>query len=84
MTVAYFRALAQRCQNAARDSFDLGAKEELRALAREFNAKADQLDQQTAGSAGVQWIFGGWFPRASARPPTGPVERRAGAAFRNR
>jgi hypothetical protein len=84
MTVAYFRALAQRCRNAARDSFDLGAKEELRALAQEFNAKADQLDQQPAGSAGVQWIFGGWFPRTSARQPSGFMGRQADRAFRDR
>jgi hypothetical protein len=84
MTIAYFRALAQRCQNAARDSFDLGAKEELRALAQEFNAKAAQLEQQTAGSAGIQWIFGGWFPRASARPPSGFMGRQANRAFRDR
>jgi hypothetical protein len=76
MTVAYFRALARRCQNAARHSFDLAAKEEFGSLAQEFNAKADQLDQQTTASAGVQsWIFGGWFPRASARPPSGPSRR---------
>ena len=63
MTIAYFRALAHRCQTAARDSFDLTAKEEFRSLAQEFNAKADQLERPVANSGARGSLFGSWLPR---------------------
>jgi hypothetical protein len=44
MSAKYFRDLAARCRNTARDCFDLYAKEEFRRLAGEFSAKADELD----------------------------------------
>ena len=63
MTVAYFRALAHRCQTAARNSFDLAAKEKFRSLAQELNAKADQLARTGANSGAAGSLFGSWFPR---------------------
>ena len=53
MTASYFRALATRCRNAARECFDLFAKEEFRRLAGEFTAKADELDCGSTRSS--QW-----------------------------
>jgi hypothetical protein len=44
MSARYFRDLATRCRKAARDCFDLYAKEEFSRLAGEFSAKADELD----------------------------------------
>ena len=44
MTAGYFRALASQCRSAARDCFDLFAKEEFRRLACEFEARANELD----------------------------------------
>ncbi len=55
MTAHYFRALATECNKAARDCFDLFAKEEFRRLANEFKAKADELD---GGSTSGWWHLG--------------------------
>jgi hypothetical protein len=44
MTASDFRNLAARCRRAARDCFDLFAKEEFRRLAQEFDGQADELD----------------------------------------
>ena len=56
MTANYFRALANRCRLASRDSFDVFAKEEFRQLATEFAAKANELDVSSKQPATV----GGW------------------------
>jgi hypothetical protein len=45
MTASYFRELASRCRSAAVNCFDLSAKEEFRGLAREFDAKASELER---------------------------------------
>jgi hypothetical protein len=50
MTASYFRALAARCRQAARDCFDLFAKEE-------FDGKADELDFLATHQG-----QGGWWP----------------------
>ena len=55
MTASYFRALATRCRNAARECFDLYAKEEFRRLAGEFTAKADELDSASSQSYQLGW-----------------------------
>ena len=52
MTAGYFRALASQCRNAARDCFDLYAKEEFRRLACEFEARASELE---ASSNADRW-----------------------------
>ena len=44
ITASYFRTLAVRCLTVARDCYDHRAKEELRKLADEFTAKADDLE----------------------------------------
>ena len=41
----YFRRLAARCLTAARQCFELQAKEEFRKLADEFSAKPDALER---------------------------------------
>ena len=41
----YFRSLAARCRSAARDCFDLRAKEEFGKLADEFADKAAALER---------------------------------------
>jgi hypothetical protein len=46
VTASYFRGLASRCNAAAVNCFDLSAKEQLRGLAHEFEAKACELDGQ--------------------------------------
>ena len=51
MTASYFRDLAARCRKAARDCFDLYAKEEFRRLASEFSAKADELEGASGRSS---------------------------------
>jgi hypothetical protein len=45
MTASYFHAIAARCRSAAINCFDLSAKEEFRELAREFDAKASELER---------------------------------------
>jgi hypothetical protein len=55
MTAIYFRDLAARCRKAARDCFDLYAKEEFRRLASEFSAKAEELEGASAQSAQSRW-----------------------------
>jgi hypothetical protein len=50
MTASDFRALASRCNRAARNCSDPFAKEEFRRLACEFDAKADELDHLPKGS----------------------------------
>jgi hypothetical protein len=44
-SVIFFRRLAVRCLTAARDCFELRAKEEFRRLAEEFTAKADKFER---------------------------------------
>jgi hypothetical protein len=44
MTASDFRAIASRCNRAARNCSDPFAKEEFRRLAYEFDVKADELD----------------------------------------
>ena len=53
MTDSYFRDLASRCRKAARECFDLYAKEEF--LASEFSAKADELDGRATQSSHPGW-----------------------------
>ena len=55
MTASYFRDLASRCRKAASECFDLYAKEEFRRLAREFSAKADELDGRATQSSHPGW-----------------------------
>jgi hypothetical protein len=55
MTAKYFRDLAARCRKAARECFDLYAKEEFRRLAGEFSAKADELEGASPRSAQSRW-----------------------------
>jgi hypothetical protein len=55
MTTIYFRDLAARCRKAARDCFDLYAKEEFRRLASEFSARADELEARSKQSAQSRW-----------------------------
>jgi hypothetical protein len=52
----YFRSLAARCRTSARDCRDHFAKEEFHRLAREFEARADHLED--AGSSKDP----GWSP----------------------
>jgi len=47
MDAAYFRALASRCQKSSRSCSDLFAKEELRHLASELEATAQELEGHT-------------------------------------
>jgi hypothetical protein len=56
MSAKYFRDLAARCRNTARDCFDLYAKEEFRRLAGEFSAKADELDSRSTRSSQPGWL----------------------------
>lgn len=60
MTATYFRDLADQCRKAARNCFDLLAKEEFRRLASEFSAKANELD---GASTHVSWSR--WWGRES-------------------
>jgi hypothetical protein len=55
MTAIYFRNLAARCQKAARECFDLYAKEEFRRLAGEFTAKANELEGGSTRSSQAGW-----------------------------
>jgi hypothetical protein len=55
MSARYFRDFATRCRKAARDCFDLYAKEEFRRLAGEFSAKADEVDSRSARLT-ARWI----------------------------
>lgn len=55
MNASYFRALAIQCRNAARECFDLFAKEEFRRLAGEFTAKADELDGGSRRPSQPEW-----------------------------
>ena len=66
MTASYFRALADRCRNAARDCFDLYAKEEFRRLAQEFTSKAEELEFSSRHE-GVT----GWWRRPDPSVPMG-------------
>jgi len=43
--IVYFRRLAVRCRRASQECFETSAREEFRALAEEFTAKADALAQ---------------------------------------
>ena len=43
--IVYFRRLAVRCRRASQECFESSAREEFRALAEEFTAKADALAQ---------------------------------------
>jgi hypothetical protein len=55
MKAIYFRNLAARCRQAARECFDLYAKEEFRCLAGEFAAKADELEGGSTRSSHAAW-----------------------------
>jgi hypothetical protein len=68
MSAKYFRDLATRCRKAARECFDLYAKEEFRRLASEFSAKADELDAALSRST-----QSGWWSTAKARAVHGPL-----------
>jgi hypothetical protein len=50
MTASDFRALASRCNRAARNCSDPFAKEEFRRLAYEFDVKADEPDHLPKGA----------------------------------
>ncbi len=62
MTANDFRTLAARCRRAARDCFDLFAKEEFRRLAQEFDGQADELDLLATHQG-----QGAWWPRRAAQ-----------------
>jgi hypothetical protein len=62
MTASDFRTLAARCRRAARDCFDLFAKEEFRQLAQEFDGQADELDLLATHRG-----QGAWWPRRAAQ-----------------
>jgi hypothetical protein len=61
MTASDFRTLAARCRRAARDCFDLFAKEEFRRLAQEFDGKAAELEFLAAHQGQRGW----WARRAA-------------------
>jgi hypothetical protein len=55
VTASYFRDLADRCRHAARDCFDLYAKEEFRRLAYEFTSKAEELEFSSKHNGPTGW-----------------------------
>jgi hypothetical protein len=66
VTASYFRDLADRCRKAARDCFDLYAKEEFRRLAHEFTSKAEELEFASRHDG-----LSGWWRRPDQPAPMG-------------
>jgi hypothetical protein len=45
MDPKYFRALAERCRRASRNTFEMESKEEFRKLGDELSSRADELER---------------------------------------